>query len=37
MSIGMVLHSENRQFPVSDAFNGAIIEVKVRYLKFVDT
>jgi len=33
----MVLNSENRQFPVPNAFDRAIIEVKVRYLKFVDT
>jgi hypothetical protein len=33
----MVLHAENRQLPVLDAFDGAIIEVKVRHLKFLAT
>ena len=32
-SLGMVLHGENRGFPVPDAFDGAIIEVKVGHLK----
>ena len=33
----MVLHSENRQFFVPNTFDGAIIEVNMRYLKLIDT
>ena len=33
----MVLNPENRQLAVPDAFDGAIIEVKVRHLKFFAT
>ena len=33
----MVLHGKNRQFLVPDAFDGAIIEVNMGYLKLIDT
>jgi hypothetical protein len=35
--LGMVLDGENRGFSVSDAFYGAVIEVKVRDLKCLRT
>jgi len=35
--LGMILHRENRVFPMPHPFDGAVVEVKVRDLKRLGT